>query len=285
MESPTVIIDCHGVGYASRTAYGSLSYGGMPTSVIYGFLNRILGFVRNFQTRDLVFAWDSGRSFRKDLYPMYKKKDIEFSPEEYQEYIETKKLFATLRIKILPFLGFNNVYIQTGMEADDIMASVVYNNRGEMIIATDDKDLYQLLDHCTMYKLRQKKLYTVANLDKEWGVTPKEWIEVKRLAGCNGDNVPNIPRVREKTAIKYMRGKLKGDKAVLISQFIAEKKFLDRNSKLTKLPFEGTDKIKLVQQQPLEMIKIMNVCSKYGLDSLMKGNNLEAWNFLCKGEE
>ena len=286
MTPPILIIDCHAIGHAAKHTYGALSHDGSPTGVIYGFLIKILTLARDFKTNKFVFAWDSGKSFRRGIYPEYKNKDIEYSAEEVEELRHAKHQFADLRIDVLPRLGFKNIFIQTGLEADDIIASVVMNNEGNKIVVSDDRDLYQLLDYCNIFKIKKKVIYTKESLNKSWGCTPDEWREMKLYAGCTGDNVPNIPRVKEKTAIKYIKGTASAKITCEISRVVSsESEFIERNRKLTSLPFEGTEIIKLNDFPPLKFNEIYRVCSDLGFNSLLfKKNYQHIWQFLCEEE-
>lgn len=284
MSEPTLIFDCHAIGHAAKHGYHGLMYRGEPTGVIYGFLIKVLSLVDKFKTRRLVFAWDSGKRYRREVYPDYKKKDKEWTSEEAEENRIAKVQFGELRTHVLPSLGFKNIFIQTGLEADDIIASFVINNPGDNIVISDDQDLYQLLDHCNLFKIKSKKMYTREDLRKEWGVNPDGWIHVKRLSGCTGDNVPNIPGVKEKTAIKYLKGTLSPSRTLKINNFLADNPgFEDQNRKLTQLPFVGTKDYHFSEYPDnLNLMTVSQVCEWFGFSSLLKKGYWQTWEFLCE---
>ena len=279
-DSPVIVIDCHAVGWAMKHVHGVLSYDDRPTGVVYGFLNQILTLFKRFDSNKFVFAWDSGRSLRKDIYLYYKNRAEERTEEEIEEYKIAKKQFVLLRQKILPTMGFKNVFIQTGYEADDIMASVVMRNSHYFIIGSDDKDLYQLLGHCDMWKLRKKSIYTDQDLMNEWDATPETWAKQKQYSGCKGDNAPNIPGVRDKTAIKYVRGCLKGKK--LQDILSTPKEFILRNKKLTTLPLEGTKTFNIDLNENFQITDFIRLFEHYGFYSFMKKKKLQGWKEFCR---
>jgi DNA polymerase-1 len=275
-----LIIDCHAVCHSVRHAYGGLTWEDRNTGVIFGFLDRILSLSSKFECTNIAFTWDSGKSFRENIFPAYKEKRHN-SEDKTTEEIEIDNCafaqFSELRQKVLPLLGFSNIFIQTGFEADDIIAYLVrkYHFNYEIIIATDDQDLYQLLDHASMWKLKKKVIYTEDDFTKEYKITPQEWVWVKTIGGCSGDGVPGLPGIGVNRAIGYIKGTLtKGKYHSIIKH--ADKSFVDRNRALVKLPFTGTGPFTLMINRST-MESITNTCEQYGMYSLIKGRRLKTW--------
>lgn len=247
---------------------------------------RLLSFTNKFETTKFVFAWDSRKSYRKDIYPDYKKRPPkELTPEEEEIERASMPQFGELRTKILPKMGFKNIFIQTGLEGDDIIASAVYGigiDRSftyNFIVVTDDKDLYQLLDHCDIYRLRAKKIYTKEHLMKEWDCAPTQWASQKVYSGCKGDNVPNIKDIGTTRAIKYVKGELKGKFYHKIKDTSLD--FLKMNKRLVQLPFECTQAVRIEDNEKFNLDNIISICEFYGLYSLTKGNYLKTWRRFC----
>ena len=69
----------------------------------------------------------------------------QLTPEEKEDLNQGYRQLNEFRMTVLPALGVKNIYIQTGYESDDLIASIVKNNSGNFIIVTNDNDLYQLL--------------------------------------------------------------------------------------------------------------------------------------------
>jgi hypothetical protein len=193
-----------------------------------------------------------------------------------------KPQFTELRLKVLTRLGFKNNFIQTGLEADDIIASVVKDHAWEfdqVYIVTSDEDLFQLLhNNVSIYNPREKKFYTKEDFINEKGIEPEMWHWVKAVAGCSGDNVKGIKGVGEKTAIKFLRNELKpGNKWSEINQF--DPSF---NMSLVKLPHERTFPIELVPDA-LDFSMFEGLCLDYGFNSFLKKENYNKWRgVLCR---
>lgn len=259
--SRVLIIDCNNIAYRAYCTTGPLSYKGRPTGVIYGFLNQLLTITKKTVPNEVVFAWDSRKSVRKEHYPFYKenrKKDE--GPD--QSLLDAFMQFRQLRNEILPELGFANNFIQRGYEADDIIAALVHRNPKMHLayaVASSDADLLQLLDHCDIYNSNKGKIIRSDDFTKDYGIYPSDWAEVKKIAGCSGDGVPGVQGVGEKTAIKYLTGNLKETskkyQAIKDAQDIIE-----RNDWLVKLPLPGTEapRIKKSEFDTIEMRKICN---------------------------
>ena len=137
---------------------------------------------------------------------MQRRPDLtEWEKEEWEIAFDQ---FKQLRKRILPRIGFNNNHLQTGYEADDLIAKYVKDNAEELVIASADNDLLQLLYFADFLNLSKNKLITSKSFFSEYGILPAQWGMVKQIAGCSSDNVKGIQGVGEITAIKYLKGEL-----------------------------------------------------------------------------
>lgn len=162
-----------------------------------------------FDCPNVAWAFDCPPYRRKDDLPSYKSKRRD---SEDEATIEFAKLIAHLRDELLPWMGCENVLTVPGFEADDAIAAAVRNHPDDgarFVIASGDKDLYQLLDKRTaVYHPIPKQFVTAKSFKAEHAIPARRWHEVKALAGCSSDCVPGAHRVGEKTAIKYLLGSL-----------------------------------------------------------------------------
>jgi hypothetical protein len=234
-----------------------------------------------FNTTKFIFTWDSRKSYRRErVYSGYKasKQKVERTEEEEILWSLCFEQMHQLRKNILPALGFKNVFIQTGYEADDIIADIVLNDcYVDYIVISDDNDLYQLLSHCRMWRLRTKKFYTNNDFYNEYGIDPEQWVQVKILVGCPGDEVPGLPGVGNKRAIDWLSGRLPAGKFYNKIKFATEE-YLNRNQLLVELPFPGVDLPQIdFDSEHFDLDNIFSICEDYGLFSLLKGNRLKAW--------
>jgi len=99
----------------------------------------------------------------------------------------------------------------------------------------------------SMWNPQKKQAITAESFGREWGIDPTMWADVKAIAGCSTDNVQGVKGVGEKTAVKFLTGGLGPDtKAFDRITSIDGNDVWERNLHLTRLPFKGTKRFKLV---------------------------------------
>jgi len=237
-----------------------------------------------FETKDICFCFDSASSLRKEIYPEYKsnRKASKESPELTSEQLEELKLFQAFRKQVsrlrkgyLPAIGFRNIFRAEGYEADDIIASLCETTPSEkkVIIVSADHDLYQLLSgSVSIWQPRKGKLYTLQSFKNEFGILPNKWALVKAIAGCSSDTIPGVPRVGEKTAIRYLNKDLKEDSKAWRS--IEEHKELWTSTylPLTVIPFEGCPFFN-IRKNKFSESGWKSVLKQLGLKSLRKNTS------------
>lgn len=236
-----ILIDGNNVAHIVNHSMGHLSTDERNTGVIFGFMKQIFHLSNRFQTNDFIFCWDSRKSLRKNIYPEYKanRKKENLTPEEEEHKQILFDQITELRRTILPELGFNNNFIKTGYEADDLMAYIVLNNFDEdFTIVSTDQDLYQVLnDNVRIYNIITKNFFTKQDFEDKFKLHPTHYHEIKAIAGCTSDFVKGINGVGETTAAKYLRN----DKvsSMLVERIHAGGDIVERNRKLTYLPFSS----------------------------------------------
>jgi len=270
-----LVLDCSFLGHRSLHTAGELTFEGVQTGTVFGFLNQVLDLQELFGTGDVVFAFDSKTSLRKQLFPGYKQKrhSKDLTDEERQALDEFRKQMKRLRRKILPALGFANVLQAKGLEADDIIASVVQNSLGPhdtAVIVTADHDLLQLVSEQVMfYNPNKRQRVTLQNFQNITGVRrPSQWKSVLEIAGCRTDEIPGVGGVGEKTAVQYINGQLK-PKSKKHLAIVSGMEIRERNRKLTSLPFDGTPSFAL-GRSVLDRGEWDRVCTELGFRSLRK---------------
>ncbi len=170
---------------------------GLPVGAIYGFFNMVLPLLSEAKENDsFVCVFDASRiSFRQDIYPEYKANRTE-PPADLLAQIELIRIGA--HAMGMPVLCIPRV------EADDVIATIATancNNDGGTRIITGDKDLMQLVSHCTfLYDgMKQKEIREKEVLEK-FGVKPNQVIDVQSLMGDSVDNVPGVRGIGPKKA-------------------------------------------------------------------------------------
>ena len=206
-----LLIDGHYYVYRSFFAIPNLSNSkGKPTNAIFGFTKTLRLMVKHLQPELGAVFWDEGMPERRvKLQPAYKetRKEMPKPMVPQLDFIQ----------KLTPLLGFQNISLPN-TEADDLMGcyaiAACKRPQMEVVLATNDKDLYQLVGRCV-------KVYTTAKADlaspkdafallgedqvtAKWEVQPNLIGDVLALAGDSVDNIPGVGLGR-KTAAALIR--------------------------------------------------------------------------------
>jgi len=250
--STYLVLDSNYMCHRVKHALGGLKHGETPTGTVYGFFKSVAILQDQFRTPHVIFCWDSKTNKRKELLPSYKEKrhtaKEDISEEELQFEWEFVRQMKRLRVRYLKMIGFRNIFVQKRLESDDIIASICkrISEEHEAVIVSADKDLYQLLKpNVSFYNPHKSQLYTVAHFRKEYGISPQKWGLVKSIAGCPTDEVPGIPGVGEKTAIKHLLGQLNPETKTSKKIEAEKQAYIKRNKPLVVLPFKGTKRFEI----------------------------------------
>lgn len=272
-----LLVDVPGVAYRAYHSVGFLSHEGKNTGVAYGFFRELVALVDRLDPDRVGFCFDGGRCVRQEVFPGYKVKRQmgALSPDARREKAEVRREIDLLRTDYLPAVGFADIWRQEGLEADDLLAMAALQLRGAnfVTVATDDKDLYQALHRSVVvYHPRSKAKVTEWLFRKLYQVNPSTWANVKALCGCDTDNVPGIPGVGEKTALKHFLGELKptGVPARKIKTAIADlKSVYYRNLRLVELPHRSTRPVKESAGDLVTRERWEGLCRRLGMKSLI----------------
>lgn len=178
---------------------------GLYTHGVYGFLNMLNKIKNDYQPEYLVVAFDrKAPTFRHLEYAEYKAGRKKMPPELAMQLPLLKDVLDAMKIKMLEIDGF---------EADDIIGTVVKKAElegFEPMIISGDKDELQLATQTTKVLITKKgisefDLYDEAAMIEKYGFTPEQFIDFKGLMGDQSDNIPGIPGVGEKTALKLIQ--------------------------------------------------------------------------------
>jgi len=267
-----VLIDSNYLCYRGLYSTNSLRYYGIRTGIIFSFFNQLIKIAEVVRPDNFLFFWDSKSSKRKKILPIYKenRRKKQLSEVELEERRVAFIQFSQLRKKILPEIGFHNNIIQKGYESDDTIARYVLDNntREDLVIATADDDMLQLLGSCKIFNLHRNKYYTAEQFRRDYGIEPKLWIKVKMIAGCTSDNVPGVPGVGEKTALKYLTGGLKKSTKAY-RNIVASPEVAEFNHKLVALPFPGTKRV-IASDNQFHMLAFLRMCRRFGMNSFRR---------------
>ncbi|OFS63890.1 DNA polymerase I [Nosocomiicoccus sp. HMSC09A07] len=201
-----ILID--GNSLAFRAFYGLpllSNQSGLHTNAIFGFQKILDKIIREENPTHFLIAFDAGKkTFRHEKYGEYKGGRQKTPPELGEQFAPIRKLIDAYGIKR---------YEEANYEADDIIGSLsklADENGMETIIVTGDRDLTQLAsEHVTIYFTKkgvtQIDKYTPEFIEEEYGLRPEQIIDMKGLWGDTSDNIPGVPGIGEKTAIKLLK--------------------------------------------------------------------------------
>jgi DNA polymerase-1 len=207
---PTLfLIDGHALAYRAYFALmrgspsGFTTSKGEPTAGIFGFTSVLLRILEQERPEYLAVAFDTGKTFRDDLFPDYKG-TREKMPDDLRSQIERiRELVDAFNIPRLEMEGY---------EADDVLGSVaqwaVKEGLGVKIF-TGDRDLLQLVEERVIVNLPGKSLadardFFPEDVQEYLGVLPSQVVDFKALVGDKSDNIPGVAGVGEKTAVSLL---------------------------------------------------------------------------------
>ena len=273
-----LILDANYLCHRARWTTGHLSHEGRGTGIAYGVLTAVDVLTERFGTDRVLFAFDRGYEKRTEIFPEYKqnRRGKPLSDQEHHDLCDFRRQVDLLRNEILPLMGYRNVFWRKGYEADDVIASLNWDLAGveegadesavadECIIVSADQDLWQLLSDVTRcYNPQTKVMMTKGALMMFWGVTPRQWVRAKAIAGCDGDGVPGVKGVGMKTACKWEAGTLKMDSVAWRRINKGTGPLFVRNYKLVLLPFPGIGSF-VVREDTLTAERRAKVFEKLG---------------------
>jgi DNA polymerase-1 len=199
-----LLVDGHYYLYRSFFAIRGLQNSrGEPTNAIFGFIKALRKMLADIRPDRAAVIWDCGLPARRvELQPAYKQNRSEMPDDlrPQEDWLQEK----------IPLLGTASLFVEN-TEADDLIASYAVAARregAEVVIATNDKDILQLVDEST-------RIYSTAKADlgdgtfallgpvevaSKWGVPAARIADVLALTGDSSDNIPGVPGIGEKTA-------------------------------------------------------------------------------------
>jgi DNA polymerase-1 len=196
-----------GPGYLYR-AYHALPYlsnsKGMAVHAVFGMSTMLWKLLREENPEYFAVAWDPpGPTFREERFVRYKEQRPGMPDDLRSQIAYVKKLFEALRLPLLEMVGF---------EADDVLGTIVDRVRDlplDVVLVTADKDMLQLVGPkvrvlAELARTGQRIVYDEAAVKEKWGVGPEQIPDILALMGDSIDNIPGVPGIGEKTAVKLI---------------------------------------------------------------------------------
>lgn len=178
---------------------------GQDTGAIFGFLNMFYRIKEDLAPDYIVAAFDMpGKTFRHDKYEEYKAGRKKMPDELESQFPIMKDILENYAVDILELEGY---------EADDIIGTLskkAEENGDEVFVVSGDRDMFQLASKNTKVVFTKKGVSEVDIYDEDsfmdaYGVTPKEYIDVKALMGDASDNIKGVPGIGKVTAFKLIK--------------------------------------------------------------------------------
>ena len=175
---------------------------GLPTGAVKGVVNMLRNLRKENPNSHYLSIFDAkGKNFRHDIYKEYKANRPPM-PEDLREQLSPLK-------EICNAMGMPVIEIPK-VEADDVIASLA--NLGSkqgipIVISSLDKDLMQLVDDplIKMMNTMNNQIYDVSGVQEKFGVHPNQIIDYLAIVGDSSDNIPGVPKVGPKTAVKWLK--------------------------------------------------------------------------------
>ncbi|WP_455631334.1 DNA polymerase I [Megamonas sp.] len=276
-----IIIDGSSLMYRAFFALPLLtSSEGIYTNAIMGFSNMLGKILTDYKPDYIAVAFDKSRkTFRTDMYGEYKGQRAK-TPDELKSQIPLLKEF-------LAALGIAFIEIDN-YEADDIIGTLARKSADEdceALIVTGDKDALQLIAPQIKVMLTKRGIMDMQVFDEETfkekyaGLEPHKLIDIKALMGDSSDNIPGVPGIGEKTALKLLTQF--GDLENLLANIenVSGKKLkekLEQNQDLARLSYKlaticcdvAVDFVPEKYKPAPDIMKLQSFCDKYELKTV-----------------
>lgn len=200
-----MLIDGNSIAYRAFFALPPLTNSaGQHTNALYGFTTMLLKLLDELKPTHVLVAFDAGKvTFRHEGYSEYKGGRQKTPPELSEQFPVLKDLIRSFGIAQFELSGY---------EADDIIGTLTKraDEQGvETVVVSGDKDMLQLASDKVTIAVTRKgvsevDMYSPEAIQEKYGLVPQQIIDLKGLMGDTSDNIPGVPGVGEKTALKLL---------------------------------------------------------------------------------
>lgn len=228
---------------------GLASSQGFPTNAVYGVTNMLLKVLRERQPHYFALVFDSkGPTFRHVRYPDYKSHRPPMPPELAMQLPYIQKIIDGFRLPRVQAEGY---------EADDLICTLSKKAREqgfEVEIISGDKDLLPLVrEGVVMWDPMKDVRFDPETIRAKYGLTPQELMDMKALAGDPSDNIPGVPGIGEKTALKLISRYHNVENLLAHVDEVKEKKLRERLKEHAGLARLSRELVQLKEDAPLEV--------------------------------
>ena len=199
-----LIVDGNSLMHRAFHALPPMDADGVPTNAVHGFLMMLIKVLQTYEPAYCAAAFDEhAPTFRHQRYAEYKAGRAKTPDELVSQFGLIREMLPAMHIPTLSLAGY---------EADDILGTVSRVNRGndiDTLLLTGDRDALQLVSGDTRLLFTRKGisetiLFTPEEVFNTYGITPAQVTDWKGLMGDSSDNIPGIPGVGDKTAVRLL---------------------------------------------------------------------------------
>ena len=201
-QPPLFLMDGSAFIYRGFYAYPDLKRSdGFPTNSLFIVLRTLLKILREEKPRHFAFIRDGkGPTFRNEIWQDYKANRQKTPEGLIAQLAPLDEALGALGIKTL---------VSDGVEADDLIATLTSRFKTELpvVIVGADKDLHQCLDDNVLLwdpAQKKEKLISLTQFQETEQLTPQQWPDFQALTGDSTDNIPGVPGIGPKTALKIL---------------------------------------------------------------------------------
>ena len=208
MTKRLLLIDGHSMAYRAFFALPAENFTtaqGQHTNAIYGFATMLLSLLSSEKPTHVAVAFDvSRKTFRSEIFPEYKANRAK-TPDEFRSQMSYLHELVTA-------FGITTFEVE-GFEADDVIATITKQAEregAEILICTGDRDSFQLVNEKTTVLYPKRGVSDLARMtpdavQEKYGMSPEQYPDFAALRGDPSDNLPSVPGVGEKTAVKLLK--------------------------------------------------------------------------------
>ncbi|RBW71496.1 DNA polymerase I [Bacillus taeanensis] len=254
MKNKLVLIDGNSIAYRAFFALPLLSTNkGIYTNAVYGFTTMLLKVLEEEKPTHMLVAFDAGKTtFRHKNYQEYKGGRQKTPSELSEQFPFIRELLDAFNIPR---------YELDQYEADDIIGTLskkAEEEDWEVKVFSGDKDLLQLVsDHVTVAVTKKGitdvDTYNIEALHEKYGLSPDQIIDMKALMGDKSDNIPGVPGVGEKTALKLLHEFGTVDKVLESIDQISGKKMKERLEENRDQALMSKELVTILRETPVEI--------------------------------
>lgn len=253
LKKKLVLIDGNSIAYRAFFALPLLNNDkGVHTNAVYGFTMMLMKILEDEKPTHIMVAFDAGKTtFRHKTFSEYKGGRQKTPPELSEQFPFIRELLDAYGISRYELENF---------EADDIIGTLslkAEKDGYEVKVISGDKDLTQLSSDSTTVAITRKGItdieeYTPEHIKEKYGLTPEQIVDMKGLMGDASDNIPGVPGVGEKTAIKLLKEFETVEKLIDSIDQVAGKKLQEKLEEFKEQARMSKELATIIRDAPVE---------------------------------